>query len=374
MVLTQVRIGHFDQPSSTSTKPLYGCIESSRISGQILHGRNMNSMTGVMQQLSTLALTACEMFQSLSQTVQGSFERIHSLNSRIQEINHKMPEYEQFMHQNNHKLLFRTSCHELSESSLEILYRKDVAHISKDNSPVPLHSQYANNCLEAYSNSKLFFNEWAKREFERHLKAKRKREERRKQAPLAHSNATHRNLRACPPSRRLAQVRQLRIYRHKFNSEGQIMPIMAARHVATTIENIQSTENVAVSHVSEVPTLKHEKTHVSEFPPTVRSIQVEDAPQAIRVESPYMNDVPASYSTLVEVPNFNERSDTIPSSSGIIPPPPSVISLEMNAGLLKTSVESNKSQMSRLAVTAGCVSWLEDIKQGKSLKPADARS
>ncbi|KAL9655784.1 hypothetical protein ABK040_005011 [Willaertia magna] len=210
-------------------------IESSRISGHILQGRNMSGMNGILYQLSTLALTATEMFNGLKQTTMETFDRIQKLNGRIQQINEKLPQYEQYMYENNSKLLFGEGSYELTDENVQILYKKDQQNISKANNPEPLQWQYNNNCaapptfsdllnklhgdnkrcIENYTDPDFFFKSWCQRELERLKKAKQKRKEERKKQRIEGVGKNK--------SVAQKQVKQIAVRRKKYNTEGRLI-------------------------------------------------------------------------------------------------------------------------------------------------------
>lgn len=285
MVVIKRPLEHFDSYGYRNAGN--SLIESSSVSGHVLQGRNMNSMNGILFQLSSLALTASEIFNSLNESARETFDRLNALNTRIQQINNKLPQYEQFMHENNSKLLFSTSLYELTEANLAVLYKKDHQNISKQNNPVPLNWQYTNNCLpppefsplldqihvqlsqqaekeaqqqaeqqqqqqgintlpkyktciEAYTDSNFFFNEWAKRELERLKKAKQKRKEERKKARSERSKAT--------ATAEKKQVKQMKIHRKKYNSEGQLVESGSSQ----SLSRAASTRNMEIPNSSSV--------------------------------------------------------------------------------------------------------------------------
>ncbi|KAG2386915.1 hypothetical protein C9374_001950 [Naegleria lovaniensis] len=491
MVVIKRPLEHFDRCGFSQNNTGASLIESSRISGHMLQGRNMNSMTGVLYQLSALATTASEIFNSLSESARGTFDRINALNTRIQQINNKLPEYEQFMHNNNNKLLFSASGYELTEANIAVLYRKDHSNISKENNPLPLNLQYTNACLpapefsplldqlhewnsqqqqmngsdeqgndskqqqggaslpkykkciEAYTDSNFFFNEWAKRELERLKKAKQKRKEERKRQRMERQNVT--------VTKEKKQVKQMKIHRKKYNSEGQIIDSGNSsggsgsggnqmQRVASSAQMSNSNSNGYPQQDSSPRHTPQQQQQTSSYyetsspnammnhsyetssysavptpPPMMNSTNSRSVPPPPPMNggygsSPMMNNSNNGYSTPPPPPKMNTGGGSgggygvppppsnVPTpppmmnTGSVPPPPPKVMNVpppppsnnfvvtpppvaattgEGNIDILKT-VESNKSQMNRVAVT-GRANLLDEIRTGKALKSVAER-
>ncbi|KAF0984594.1 hypothetical protein FDP41_000493 [Naegleria fowleri] len=470
MVVIKRPLEHFDRFGFQNNTGA-SLIESSRISGHILQGRNMNSMIGVLYQLSALSQTAIEIFNSLSESATGTFDRINALNTRIQQINNKLPEYERFMHDNNSKLLFSASGYELSEANIAVLYRKDHSNISKENNPLPLNVQYMNACLpapefsplldqlhelnlqqansegneqqpqssdvkqgplpkykkciEAYTDANFFFNEWAKRELERLKKAKLKRKEERKRQRLERQNVT--------ATKEKKQVKQMKIHRKKYNSEGQIIDSGSA---PSSMQRMASSPNMTTTSYQQQQMDYSNNNNNSNYPPTPsnppqhqqydsspRMNHSYDSSPSFNVPTPPPNssrNVPpppmmngGGYGSSTTNSNGYSTSPPMMMSSGggygvppptnvppppsvmggnVPPPPPNVMNVpppppsnnfvvtpppvpattgEGNIDILKT-VESNKSQMNRVAVT-GRANLLDEIRTGKTLRSVAER-
>jgi hypothetical protein len=141
----------------------------------------MNSLNGLLSQLSQISIIAHELFEEVLSNSKKTFDRMSNIKSRAEKIAEKLPVVENYI-LNNSQNFYKNSSYVLSEETLNTVFRKkDERNINKDNIPIAIKNQFENcvkipdfsllneyhqngNCAKDYSNPDFFILEWAKEE------------------------------------------------------------------------------------------------------------------------------------------------------------------------------------------------------------------
>lgn len=153
-------------------------IKSATISGKTLLGANMNSLTGILYQLNSLASVANELFQSVLDSSKETYTRLNNISSRIGTVNEKLSSIEEYIEQNSTQF-YANGSYKLSENNVKVFRQKTEHCVDSNNFPPALRWQYDTNtenlpnfdilneyhekkdCLKDFSDPGFFFESWA---------------------------------------------------------------------------------------------------------------------------------------------------------------------------------------------------------------------
>jgi len=189
--VTKKLIGHYD--SFGLEQKGQELITSALEAGKPLQGKAMNSLNGLLSQLSQISIIAQELFEEVLQNSKKTFDRMANIRNRADKIIEKLPVVENYVF-NNSQNFYKNGGYQLTEDKLNGLFRKkDERNINKENVPIAIKNQYETcvkipdfsllheyhqngNCSKDYSNPDFFILEWAKEELAKQKKSKKRKE------------------------------------------------------------------------------------------------------------------------------------------------------------------------------------------------------
>jgi hypothetical protein len=251
MVVTKRPVQHFDTFGYRNGG--VELIQCAHVTGKTLQGSAMNSMNGVLFQLSSLSLIAKELFDGIMDASKETFSRLSSLKERVIRANQKLNDIENYTYENNPRLLFKATGYKFSDQSRQVLQRKDQQMIHPQNQPSSLAWQYTSNCNKnpefasqlneldvnkscekSYSNPKFFFEHWAKTEIAKQKKERKEAKEKRK------NQRKNRQESSFVPRK----VEKINLHHKRFNKEGEL--ITTPTNVSTPVQrqDSMSSENI----------------------------------------------------------------------------------------------------------------------------------
>jgi len=190
MVVIKRPISHYlDLGYANKGRELIHCAS---LVGKTLNGADMNSLVGILHQLSALSAIANELFQSVLDSSKETFTRISDISTRIKNVNEQLDVVEMYAMKSS-STFYKNQSFQMKEESLSFLRKKNEQNIHKTNFPAPLKWQYDTNCekvpdfgslndlhekkdcLKDYSDPSFFFESWAVSELEKQEKKKKER-------------------------------------------------------------------------------------------------------------------------------------------------------------------------------------------------------
>jgi len=98
-------------------------IYAAQQNGKPLNGSTMNSLNGILHQLSTLSIVANELFQSVLDSSKETFTRITDISTRLKNVNEKLDTIESYAVQSSYTFYGNSSL-VLKEETINILRKK----------------------------------------------------------------------------------------------------------------------------------------------------------------------------------------------------------------------------------------------------------
>ncbi|KAL0490595.1 WAS protein family [Acrasis kona] len=395
MVVTKRPLAHYDTLGLRNGGN--ELITTGHICGKTLQGSAMNSMNGMLFQLSSLSLIAREIFDGiLAQSVE-TFERVNKLKERIQTASVKLTEAEEYTKNNNDKLLLTTSGYHFGEESRRILNKEDSQMIQRGNQPPALGWQYETNCvalpqfspelneldtkkqcIRVYSNPKFFFEKWAENEIAKQNKEAREAREKRKKKPKSHPKKSR-------------KVEKISLHHQKYNKDGELILTPGTESSVTPNPNQNSSDEYIAPPPGPPPDMDDDNFIP---PPPERSYSVEmsqmngsSIPPPPPGPPPPMgapaNKIPAAPAAPPAgggfVPPPPPGPPPPPPMSGFAPPPPPPaggppVAAQSSGASLHDMISAGVALKKREQVEQPkTMSLLEQIRQGKELKKASER-
>lgn len=163
-------------------------IQSGELSGKTLQGVAMNSLAGLLLQLTTISNVANEIFSELLTASKETHQRILTLSNKVRSVHNSLPQNEQYLYQHNSQLLYTSL-----PSQWKMETKPDQRVIKRENLPEALKKQYEkcaalpsldhldryqeNNvkCTALISDPQYFFKAWVEVELARQEKERQER-------------------------------------------------------------------------------------------------------------------------------------------------------------------------------------------------------
>jgi hypothetical protein len=153
-------------------------IKAAQISGKTLNGSGMNSLSGILYQLNSLATIANELFQSVLDSSKETYTRINNISERVANVNGKLDSIGDYIEKNSGQF-YANGSYKLTEQNQKVFRQKTEHCVDANNMPPALKWQYDNNtealpnfdvlneyhekkdCLKDFSDPGFFFESWA---------------------------------------------------------------------------------------------------------------------------------------------------------------------------------------------------------------------